>query len=98
MNRQLRFTDTNRGNLIMEATVEKLENGRTILLIDGKPALVELVMRESETPARVKAALVIKTVDDDGVSLTPLPFAEPIMGANGYKPNGYTPDFRLEMN
>lgn len=74
---------------------------RTILMSDGAPVLVTLMMRESgSTPARIKATLVasVEDEDDGSVGILPLPFAEPIIAPPGRRPRGYTPEWRLEMN
>lgn len=78
--------------------VKTLDHGRTILLHDGKPALVALSLRDSETaPGRQKASLVVPC-DANGVPVNPkddmsgvvgvlpMPFAEPIIGTEDPAP------------
>lgn len=79
----------------------KIAAGRTILADDaGVPMLVQLAMRPSQSaPNRVKAALVIPTLDADGAEgIAPMPFAQAIIGSHGKSPRGWTPEFRLELN
>lgn len=81
--------------------VQKMENGRTMLTLEGEPLLVKLALRESTTsPTRIKACLFL----DATPTAVPLPFAQAVIGtgkrSNGKDktPNGWTPEFRLEMN
>jgi hypothetical protein len=74
--------------------------GRTILMLDGEPALVRMAMRKATSaPSRIKAALVLPVSDEDGEeSYAPLPFSQAVVGAGPFPPNGWTPEWRLEMN
>lgn len=87
--------------------VKELADGRSIMIDDeGEPVLVTIGLRPSTTaPARIKAVLGILTEGDDGeTDMVPLPFAQAIIGVGetntgrARKPNGWTPEFRLEMN
>lgn len=74
--------------------VAEYENGRTMILHEdrSKPELVELTLRQAtSSPTRIKATLTAALAGEDHDSL-PLPFAEAHFG------QGYTPEFRLEMN
>lgn len=87
--------------------VQKI-NGRTIATHNGLPVRAKIVTREAMTApkgTRMKAALVLDCANDDGSkSIVPLPFATATIGVGQTSkgkdktPNGYTPEFRLEMN
>lgn len=94
--------------MTINTAVHKFEDGRTMLLVDGLPANVILMMRKSTTAkTRIKATLSVIT-DSDGapmtkaaidaadgnakITLAPMPFAQAAKG------RGWTPEFRLEMN
>jgi hypothetical protein len=80
--------------------VENMEIGpRTMMVADGKPMPVTLMMREAASaPGRVKAKFVLATQDPKGeVTVVPMPLAQATLGVGG-KPRGYATEFRLEMN
>lgn len=93
-------------------TVRKLPDGRSILIHDGKPALVSIGLRPSSTaPGRLKATLAVLLDADkhvvtasregvaDAVQHLTMPFATPSVPVGALPVvAGYTPDFRLEMN
>lgn len=69
--------------------------GRTILTEDGMPVLLTLATRPSETaPGRTKATFVAESRQ----GFMPMPIAKASGSSNGYKPNGYTTEFRIEAN
>lgn len=81
---------------------KQLANGRSIMTDEnGQPILTQLVMRTSdESSSTLSAALLmpVPTDDDESQGFAPLPFAAPSLSLNGYLPNGFTPEFLLEMN
>ena len=73
--------------------------GRSFLLDDGQPVLVEIHTRQSQTsPSRVKAVLGIPYSNGEDTTIIPVPFATPMFAPEGEQPCGMTPEFRLEMN
>jgi hypothetical protein len=94
----------------MSLKVKKLDEERSILVLGGKPALIEIVTREASSApdgTRLKASLTAKYSDDDGDHEVLLPFAVPVLGGMSIKtpvgvmelpPSGFTPEWRMEMN
>lgn len=90
--------------------VNQMSDGRSMLMANGMPVLIELHMRPASSApegTRIKCALVANTMNGDDEQVVPLPYAVPVMpnemkaGEGGYKPvrpSGFTPEFRYEMN
>lgn len=89
----------------MEDLIRDVGDGRTILVQDDAPVLVHLLLSGDDDDASWTGTLVITTENDKGATVNAkLPFAEATVGAgktntgHDRKPNGFAPDFRLDMN
>lgn len=76
--------------------------GRSILHDEDGFVLVELKTRRSESsPTRIKCVLGIPYVNPEDPkqgAVIPMPFAQPIFANEDTEPNGFTPEFRIELN
>lgn len=83
---------------------KEIVEGRSILLHEGLPVLVNLHTRPASSApegTRLKAAFTVNYTDPESGEehLLPLPVAQATMcGCEDRDPHGWTPEFRLESN